>query len=277
MSEAPKLTGSSCLVVDENGNDRETLRRVLMQAGADVVEATSAPRGLAEAARARNARRPFDLVFVAGAMSPIDGFEFAEHLQAHAKEFAGTIFVTDHSRHAFRDQSRLQALGLRAQLVKPLSREAIFAAIHQVRRAGEPLAPTRSSSPASPVRRKRILLAEDTTDVAWVIRAMVEGRGYEVDLATNGGIAADLYRMADYDLVLMDLMMPDFDGYWAAREIRKWEQATQRKPVPMIAVTAYVDETPDKAYAARFNDYLRKPFERPTLLRAIEQNLAHAR
>ena len=106
---------------------------------------------------------------------------------------------------------------------------------------------------------------------------MVEGRGYEVDLATNGGIAADLYRMADYDLVLMDLMMPDFDGYWAAREIRRWEQANQRKPVPMIAVTAYVDETPDKAYAARFNDYLRKPFERPTLLRAIEQNLAHAR
>jgi CheY-like chemotaxis protein len=278
MSEGRDLTGSSCLVVDENGNDRETLGRVLKHAGAEVVEATSAPRGLVEATRARSARRPFDLVFVAAAMSPIDGFELAEHLKPHAKEFAGTIVVVG-GRDAAKAVERAQAIGVHATLAKPLFHDAIFAAVDTVRQM--PNRPV-EASPATatahpPERRRRILVVEDTNDIAWMIRAMVEGPRYEVDVATNGSIAVDLVRITDFDLVLMDLMMPQFDGYWTAREIRKWEQANGRRPVPIIAITAYVDETPDKAFAARFNGYLRKPLERHVLLKVIEQHIARAR
>ena len=276
MSDDWGLTGSSCLVVDDNGNDREILRRVLERAGAAVVEAASAPRGLAEATRARNARRPFDLVLVAAAMSPIDGFEFAEHLKPHAKEFAGTILVVG-GRNVARDVKRAEAIGIGATVAKPLSHEAISAALNAVRRT-----PNRPAQPppvtANPAeRRRRILVVEDTNDIAWMIRAMVEGPRYEVDVATNGSIAVDLVRITAYDLVLMDLMMPQFDGYWTAREIRKWEQANGRRPVPIIAITAYVDETPEKAFAARFNGYLRKPFERPALLKMIDHHLARVR
>jgi CheY-like chemotaxis protein len=272
MSDGSDLTGSSCLVVDDNGNDREMLRRVLERAGAEVVEAVSAPRGLVEATRARTAKRPFDLVFVAAALSPIDGFEFAEHLKPHAKEFAGTVLVLA-GRNVARDVSRAQAIGIGATLAKPFSHETIFAAVNAVRRTpNQPAQPTSTTANPSE-RRRRILVVEDTNDIAWMIRAMVEGPRYEVDMATNGSVAVDLVRITAYDLVLMDLMMPQFDGYWTAREIRKWEQANGRRPVPIIAITAYVDETPEKAFAARFNGYLRKPFERQALLKIIEQYL----
>ena len=276
MSEGCDLTGSSCLVVDENGTDREILRRVLQRAGAEVVEAISVPRGLAEATRARNARRPFDLLFVAAAMRPIDGFEFAEHLKSHAKEFAGTILVVA-GRNAARDVERAHAIGIHATLAKPLSHEAIFAAVDAVRQTPNRPAPPQPVTANAPERPRRILVVEDTRDIAWMIRAMVEGPRYEVDVATNGGIAFDLVRITAYDLVLMDLMMPQFDGYWTAREIRKFEQANGRKPVPIIALTAYIEETPEKAFAARFNGYLRKPFDRATLLKVIEQQLPRVR
>ena len=134
----------------------------------------------------------------------------------------------------------------------------------------------KQAEPASPGKPKRfrILLAEDTPDVAWIIRTLLEGPDYQVDIARDGGVAADLFRLLDYDLVLMDLQMPNFDGYWATREIRKWERGNNRKRTPIIAITAFAhEEDPRKSFEAGLDAYVVKPVSKETLFRLIGKHL----
>jgi CheY-like chemotaxis protein len=217
--------------------------------------------------------RPFDLPFVAASMSLMDGIELAEHLKKHPREFARMILMVD-PKHAKRDLPRARATGIATHVAKPLIRQAIAGAITAALNVSSAALPPAEVETRAH-RRFRILLAEDTADVGWIIRTMVEGADYQVDLAADGGIAADLFRMVGYDLVLMDLQMPGFDGYQAAREIRNWEHAKGLKRTPIIAVTAFAQERPEKAFATGFDGYLLKPFEKQTLLKLIASHLEH--
>jgi len=126
MSAPPNLAGSKALVVDADGAARQTLLRILRELGADAAEAESGPRGLAEATRARNAGRPFDLFFVAASMSPMNGIEFTEHLRKHPREFARTVLLVT-PQTAVADLSRARAAGITLRVSKPLMRAAIAA------------------------------------------------------------------------------------------------------------------------------------------------------
>jgi CheY-like chemotaxis protein len=80
--------------------------------------------------------------------------------------------------------------------------------------------------------------------------------------------------MVDYDFVFMDLQMPNFDGYWATREIRNWERQNRLKHTPIIAVTAFAhEEDPRKSFEAGLDGYLVKPVSKETLLRIIRKHL----
>jgi len=273
MSTPPNLAGSKALIVDADGTVRESLLRILRELGADAAEAESGPRGLAEATRARSAGRPFDLFFVAASMSPMNGIEFAEHLRKHPTEFARTILLVT-PLTAVADLSQARAAGITLRVSKPILRAAIVSAVAEALSASlEPREPPAAASP--PRRRVRVLLAEDLADVRYLIRSMIEGPDCQVDLAPDGAIAVDLFRMVGYDLVLMDLQMPGFDGYHAVREIRSWEYAERVKRTPVIAVTAYAgEERPDKTLAAGFDGYLLKPFEKRDLLQLIARHTA---
>jgi CheY-like chemotaxis protein len=78
-----------------------------------------------------------------------------------------------------------------------------------------------------------------------------------------------------YDLMLMDLQMPNFDGCWATREIRNWERRNHLKRSPIIAVTAFGhEERPDKSFHPGLDGYLVKPVDKATLLKVISKHLA---
>jgi CheY-like chemotaxis protein len=272
MSRPLNLTGIKTLVVDE-----QAIRKILVTAvgewGAQVVEAESGPRGLAELTRARVSGNPFQLIFLGSNMSPMDGFEIAEHLRAHPQEFARIILMIGPNQLT-QDLPRARKLGLTAYVGKPLTRPAIVGAIAATLnldlQQGQP------PGPGKP-KRFRILLAEDTPDVAWIIRTLIEGPDYQVDVAHDGGNAADLFRVLDYDLILMDLQMPHFDGYWATREIRNWERSNHLKRTPIIAITAFAhEEDPRKSFEAGLDAYLVKPVSKETLFRLIGKHLGKA-
>ena len=273
ITAPPNLVGSRALVVDTDGATRESILRILRELGADVTEAESAPRGLVEATRARSFNKPFDLFLVGSSMSPMDGIEFAEHLRKHPREFARTILLVN-PRTAVADVSRATVAGIVTRMSKPVMRSALVSAVTAAMSASlEPRAP--SAAAKEPGGRFRVLLAEDLEDVRYLIRAMIEGPECQVDLAADGAIAVDLFRMVGYDLVLMDLQMPGFDGYHATREIRSFERANHMPRTPIIAVTAYVgEESPTKTLAAGFDDFLMKPFERRDLRQLITRHLS---
>ncbi len=234
--------------------------------GAQVVEAETGPRGLAELTRARDSGDPFHLIILDTSMSPMDGFEIAEHLRAHPQEFSRIILMLG-PNEITQELPRARKSGVAAYVGKPLARAAVVSAIAATLNL--------EVKEAQPPKRFRILLAEDTPDVAWIIRTIIEGPDYQVDVAHDGGIAADLFRMLTYDLVLMDLQMPHFDGYWATREIRNWERANTLKRTPIIAITAFAhEEDPRKSFEAGLDAYLVKPVSKETLFKQINKHLA---
>jgi CheY-like chemotaxis protein len=268
MAQPPNLKDIRTLVVDDEFSVRAVLRKTLADWGADVTEADAGARGIAELTRARDAGSPFQLIFVDSTMNLTDGFEVVERLKPHPKEFQRVVLMIG-PEHMTKEVPRARALGA-VYVSKPLTRPAIIGAIATVLGIREE--PTEPVPKPGQRRRLRVLLAEDTADVGWILRTLIEGPDYQVDVAQDGRMAADLYRMADYDLVLMDLQMPNYDGYWAARQIRAWERENQRKRTPIIAVTAFGEqEDPRKSFDAGLDGYLVKPVFKEALMRLINK------
>jgi len=273
MSQRLNLHGVKALVADDDPGVRAVLGKTLVEWGADVVCVESGPKAIAELTRARDARRGFLLIFLDSTMSPMDGFEVADRLKAHPREFERTIVMIG-PEQITHEIGRVRALGAGSYVVKPLTRPAILGAIAAVMTFE---ASAESAQEVTPKRRFRILLAEDSPDIGFLVRRLVEGPEYQVDVAPDGGVAADLFRMEPYDLVLMDLQMPTFDGYWATREIRNWEWKNHLKRTPMIAVTAFAhQEHPEESFRAGLDGYLVKPLDREVLLRVIARHLAQS-
>jgi two-component system sensor histidine kinase/response regulator len=115
----------------------------------------------------------------------------------------------------------------------------------------------------------RILFVEDMPDIQKVGLRMFQAAGHRVYLATNGREAVDIFEREPVDLVVMDLQMPEMDGWQAAREIRRREQAA--RGVPIIAVSAYTQQAePERIRAAGIDAFIAKPLDNNRLLQTID-------
>ena len=124
-----------------------------------------------------------------------------------------------------------------------------------------------------PLPPLHILLVEDSPDNRTITVAYLQDTPYRVDLAENGAVACEKFMAGRYDLVLMDRQMPVMDGMTATRAIRAWEQANQRPPTPIIALTASaLKGDQEKFVAAGCTAYLTKPIKRDVLLHAIREH-----
>jgi CheY-like chemotaxis protein len=267
MAEALDLKGRRVLVVDDDFTIRAALRKILISWSAQVTEAEGGPQGIIELKRARDTHRPFDVVLLDSTLSPLSGFEVIERMRAHPEDVARTILMVG-SDGVAEDLPRARSLDVGSYVVKPLNRQAILAAVAKVLKLD-----VGTAIPQEPSRKKlRVLLAEDSSELRWIIRFWLERQDYQVDIAQDGGVAADLFRMIDYDVVLMDIQMPMHDGYWATRGIHAWERQNGMRHTPVIAITAYADQQdPAENAAAGFDAYLVKPFTKETLLAEIER------
>src|SRR5450432_246788 len=118
----------------------------------------------------------------------------------------------------------------------------------------------------------RILLAEDSPDNCTITVAYLEDTPYRVEIAETGAIACKMFAAGHYDLVLMDRQMPVMDGLTATRTMRAWEQANDRPPTPIIALTASaLKGDREKCLAAGCTAFLTKPIKQEVLLRAIKE------
>jgi CheY-like chemotaxis protein len=118
------------------------------------------------------------------------------------------------------------------------------------------------------------LLAEDSEYNIVLIRAYLKNSGFELDVAENGKIAVERVMATRPDLVLMDLQMPVMDGLEATRAIRHWETTTERRPTPILALTAHAaGEGVGISLEAGCNEHLTKPIKRVTLLEAISRHV----
>jgi len=124
---------------------------------------------------------------------------------------------------------------------------------------------------ALPMGRARILVAEDNIINQRVAEGLLTKRGHEVTLVSNGHQVLEALRRGAFDLVLIDIQMPDMDGFEATAVIRQWERETGRH-VRIVAMTAHAMRGDrERCLAAGMDDYLSKPIDHRTLFDAVEQ------
>jgi two-component system sensor histidine kinase/response regulator len=265
-----ELSQLRVLVVDDHPTNRRILGEMLRWAGCvceEVVDVASALNALREAQRGK---APFRLVVSDVQMPNRDGFQLAEGIRADAA-MADTRVMLLTSAGKRGDGQRCRALGVAAYLQKPVSRveliEAAVAAMHEtVPGAHRPSLVTRHTIDETR-KRLRVLVAEDNAVNQEVALAMLRKRGHDVQIVSDGRAAVNAVAAGPaFDVILMDIQMPELDGIRATKEIRASGNIT-----PIVALTANVlPSERERCFEAGMNGYLSKPFKAHELFGAIE-------
>jgi CheY-like chemotaxis protein len=252
-----ELQGLKTLVVDDNPTARVILSRYLESYGHTVEQAESGQKAI-EALEAAPAEEPFDLVVMDWRMPRMDGLEAARRIKADhtLTKMPAVIMVTAYDREELLAQAGDVALD--GFLVKPVSQSTLLDAIldafgqdsHVHRAAVRP-------ELGAGLRGAHLLLVEDNEINQQVAQEILQGAGIRVTIANNGREGVEAVERGDFDGVLMDIQMPEMDGYAATRAIRKDERF---RDLPIIAMTANaMAGDREKAAAAGMNDHVAKP------------------
>jgi PAS domain S-box-containing protein len=270
--EVVSLRGLAVLVVDDNSTNRKILDAMLKHWLMRPQMAPSGGEGLAALDRAATAGTPYPLVLLDAQMPEMDGFELAEHIKQNPRLAGATIMMLT-SAGQRGDAARCRELGIAVYLIKPIRQsellEAILAALGKAPGKEHGTLITRHTLRES--RQKlQILLAEDNAVNQQFAARLLQKRGHTVTVASNGREAMALLKNVRFDLVLMDVQMPEMDGFEAAALIRKAEESTG-KHLPIIAMTAHAMEGDrERCLAAGMDGYVSKPIKVDDLFEAIE-------
>jgi PAS domain S-box-containing protein len=264
------------LIVDDNTTNRRILYDVLSQWGMRPTTAENGQAALAALTSARDLGAPFPLVLLDAMMPAMDGFTLATQIKHDPTLATATIMMLTArgQRHA---ALRCQELGVVAYLTKPITQVELWRAILRVLHPATLVTPSSpaiaSSAPRETHRSLRVLLAEDNVVNQRLVTRLMEKRGHTVVVVSTGRAVLAVLAQESFDVVLMDVQMPDMDGLEATAAIRRWEQETSRH-VPIVAMTAHTmqgDE--ERCRAAGMDGYVSKPMKPEDLYTAINSVL----
>lgn len=281
VAPAAQTLAAPVLVVDDNATARRVLVRILHAAGLPVSEAADGRAALAAIRAAQAAGDPIGLVLMDWRMPDLDGLETTRRLQAAADidPKPRIIIITAHGQaEAAEEVDDLPIAGYLTKPVSPARLQALLAPAGLTQAgaaAAHPLpasAAATLSAPSRPRLHARVLLAEDHDINQHLATELLTSMGISVDLAHNGKEALALVATRDYDAVLMDIQMPEMDGYEAARRIRDELGRTQ---LPIIAMTASaLPADRAQALAAGMNDHIGKPIDVEVMFATLARWLA---
>ena len=266
------------LVVDDNATNRQILFEVLRQWQMRPVLVASGPEAIVEMQRAKQAGDVFPLVLTDCHMPGMDGFTLSELIHADPELSGATIMMlTSGVRKGAHERCR--ELGIQATLLKPIKQSelqlAIVNALEGVGRCDLPVqleSTLQVDEHSGPERALKILLAEDNPVNQKVVVRTLEKRGHHIQLAVNGRIAVDASATGEFDVILMDVQMPEMDGLTATRSIRQRERHLGTRHIPIIAMTAHAMKgDQERCLEAGMDDYLTKPIKFSDLFVALNK------
>src|SRR5437016_617101 len=203
-------------------------------------------------------------------MPGLDGFAVAEQVRVQPQLTGSTIMMLSSADHSV-SATRCRTLGVKTYLIKPIKETELLMAVRKALGASQAAANLPSTQvELQPRQQLRVLVAEDNAVNQKLAVRMLEKMGHAVIVAANGKQALETWRHERFDLIFMDVQMPEMDGFEATSEIRKTEQATGRH-TPIIAMTAYAmlgDR--DRCLAAGMDYYISKPVSRDDLIKTIK-------
>ena len=273
------LLGVNVLVVDDNETNRRILEAMLRRWQMIPTLAGSGEEALAQMSPALASGKPFQLILTDCHMPTMDGFSFIAAIRKLPEFSAATIMMLTSAGHRG-DALRCQELGVAAYLLKPIRqselREAIARVLGAPKQTGAVPLITRYSLQGGMEARTslRILLAEDNLVNQRLATRLLEKRGHHVVVAANGREALAALEKDIFDLVLMDMQMPEMDGFEATAAIRQKEK-TDGGHLPIVALTAHAMKGDrEKCLAAGMDGYLTKPLRPQELEEVLKPYLA---
>jgi len=257
------------LVVDDNATNRRILEVQLKNWNMKPVIAASASEAVNAIREARQARQPFELVLMDLHMPEVDGVELTAIIR-QMPEAAGVKIIMMSS--AVRENYSNQDFGVDAYLLKPVKASDLLGVIRSVlgktaatQDGSKPLRSITSTHPA------RVLVAEDSPVNQELIKRLLAKWGHSAVIACNGKQALSFLEAENFDVVLMDVQMPEMNGFEATALIRERDLATGGH-TPIIALTAHaLKGDRERCTAAGMDDYLSKPIEAQALFEVIDR------
>jgi signal transduction histidine kinase/DNA-binding response OmpR family regulator len=278
------MVGQKVLVVDDNATNRRILTQHLAALGLDVTPVDGAHAALTELWRARAESRTFALIIMDYHMPEMDGLQLAERIREFPGVVASSIMMLTSGGQPG-DIARCRELGLAAYLSKPLSQRALYQVVAQVIGVGAP-APgldmpasqkdssamrTLSGEAADPARPSyAVLLAEDNFVNQKLAVTILQKRGHKVTVANDGVEALAHLDQEHFDVVLMDVHMPNMGGFEATLKLREREKLHGLARMPVIALTAMaMSGDREKCIEAGMDGYLTKPISATELFATL--------
>jgi len=292
------LSDKRVLIVDDNRTNLDILTHILESFGMHVIALKDGKEVISTLQKALEDENQFDIGIIDIRMPDICGYEIAKAIR-NSKSAIGNRQSAIHSLPLIalsslmeRDAKKCEEAGFNGFLSKPIRREKLYRMIERILGTGRAEGEGHSEMYSEiqnqiatqySVREEikhsvHILLAEDNPVNQKLAKLMLTRGGYQVDVANNGRIAVEKYTSSpkDYDLIFMDIQMPEMDGMDATRQIRKWESdhstAQLLNHLPIIAMTAHAMKGDrEECLEAGMDDYITKPIKRELVLAVIDK------
>ena len=260
-------------MIGESATSRKILQQTLASWSMQADEAADVPSGLAKIHEAAAAGRAYRLVLADAVMPGIDGFTLVGWLEQDPR-LAGAVILMLSATDRQNYPDRCRELKTPC-LEKPVSRSALFNAIAKAIGADGKVSPIDAGKTADvlpvPGRILRVLVAEDTPANQKLVLHFLGNRGHNIEIAENGRQALERLGRQDFDVVLMDVQMPEMDGFQATAAIRKLDDPKKAR-LPIIAMTAHaLKGDRERCLAAGMNCYLSKPIKKEDLIETVER------
>ena len=278
------VRGAHILVVDDNATNREILMAQLNSWSVLAEEAADGPAALQALRRARDVGNPFKVAIVDMQMPGMDGASLALAIKDDDTLKATRLMLMT-SMGQRGEARQFRDIGFAAYLVKPTRQSDLLDSLSLLldetskAQSTQPLITRHRVREMRDMRLReiRILLAEDNTTNQEVALAFLNKMGLQADVVQSGVEAINALEAYPYDIVLMDVQMPEMDGLEATRQIRRPGSTVQNPKIPIIAMTANaMTGDQEMCLAAGMNDYIAKPISLETLRKVLEKYVTSA-
>ncbi len=282
VEDYEEAAGARILIIDDNGVNRRILEEQTSAWGCPSQSCDSGEEGLKILRAAADQGEPFDLVIMDYQMPHLNGVEAARLIRAEHSLAATAIIMLTSVDHANASE-QFKEIGIDGHLTKPARsaalQRAVARALHHT--APEPAAaPENKETPAQTASQNKdcidVLVAEDNEVNRLVVSHILKAGGYSYDMAVNGREAVEKFRTLKPKLILMDVSMPEMNGYEATAAIRDIEKDESRR-TPIIGVTAHaVKGDREDCITSGMDDYVPKPVSPAKLTAKIAEHISAA-
>lgn len=270
------LRGLNILIIDDNETNCLILRKMVEGFGVHAKVVMSGQEGLDALLIARHVNMPsYDMILLDMQMPGMDGEQTARAIFSDPRnKNLSVVVLTSMGRRG--DVKRLEKLGCAGYLLKPIKQTLLFAALVKVMNEKVKNLPgtgrlvTRHLVGEESMKSYRILIAEDNPINQKVVITLLQKRGHVIDIANNGEEALEKFKEKTYHIILMDVQMPQMDGFTATRHIRAHE--LENSHIPIIAMTAHAMKGDrERCLDVGMDDYLSKPIDKRSLFATIDR------